>query len=85
LFFPLIIIDTFFDFLVAFGLNMYHILLQEKPTGLVAALMGSLKPVDEKVKESQISIFKGGPAISGEEFSRVRFVGLKLTFSLFNL
>ncbi|XP_012941339.1 ribosome biogenesis protein BMS1 homolog isoform X2 [Aplysia californica] len=45
---------------------------EEKPTGLVAALMGSVKPVDEKVKESQISIFKGGPAISGEEFSRVR-------------
>jgi len=45
---------------------------EEKPAGLVAALIDSVKPVDEKVKESQISIFKGGPAISGTEFSRVR-------------
>ncbi|RUS90079.1 hypothetical protein EGW08_002121 [Elysia chlorotica] len=45
---------------------------QEKPSGMVAALMESLKPVDEKVRESQISIFKGGPAISGEEFDRKR-------------
>ncbi|GFS24785.1 ribosome biogenesis protein BMS1 [Elysia marginata] len=45
---------------------------QEKPSGMVAALMESLKPVDEKVRESQISIFKGGPAISGEDFERKR-------------
>ncbi|XP_059163820.1 ribosome biogenesis protein BMS1 homolog [Physella acuta] len=47
---------------------------EEKPTGLMAALMDSLKPVDEKVRESQISIFKGGPAISGSEFERKRHV-----------
>ncbi|KAI8796542.1 ribosome biogenesis protein BMS1 [Biomphalaria glabrata] len=47
---------------------------EEKPTGLVAALMESLKPVDEKVKESQISIFKGGPSLSGSDFSRKRHV-----------
>ena len=35
--------------------------------------MESLKPVDEKVRESQISIFKGGPAISGEDFERKRY------------
>ncbi|GFO38107.1 ribosome biogenesis protein bms1 [Plakobranchus ocellatus] len=45
---------------------------QEKPSEMVAALMESLKPVDEKVRESQISIFKGGPAISGEDFDRKR-------------
>ncbi|KAH9519775.1 Glycoside hydrolase 2 (Mannanase, beta-galactosidase) [Bulinus truncatus] len=45
---------------------------EEKPSGLVAVLMESLKPVDEKVKESQISIFKGGPTLSGSDFTRKR-------------
>uniref|UniRef100_A0A0B7A613 Bms1-type G domain-containing protein n=1 Tax=Arion vulgaris TaxID=1028688 RepID=A0A0B7A613_9EUPU len=46
---------------------------EEKPSELVTALMESLKPVDEKMRESQISIFKGGPAISGTEFDRERY------------
>lgn len=48
----------------------FFFLSQNKPSGLVAVLMESLKPVDEKMKESQISIFKGGPAISGADFDR---------------
>ncbi|CAG5122656.1 unnamed protein product, partial [Candidula unifasciata] len=47
---------------------------EDKPSELVAALMESLKPVDEKMRESQISIFKGGPAISGSDFERKRHI-----------
>jgi len=45
---------------------------EDQPTGLVAALMGSAKPVDEKLQESQISIFRGGPSISGTDWQRLR-------------